>query len=153
MKRHPGFCSVLCLLLAVPLVFGCSSDKGKPYLPADVADTDYVTTKSGLKYFDLEVGDGPSPRRGQSVVVHYTGWLTDGKIFDSSIMKQRPFSFAVGGGQVIRGWDEGVATMKVGGKRQLVIPPDLAYGDGGAGNVIPPEATLTFQVELLEIKD
>lgn len=110
------------------------------------------TTPSGLQYVDVKVGTGASPQKGQTAVVHYTGWLVDGKKFDSSKDRGQPFSFAVGRGQVIKGWDEGVATMKVGGTRKLVIPPDLAYGARGAGGVIPPNATLTFEVELLEIR-
>lgn len=110
------------------------------------------TTPSGLQYVDVKVGTGASPQKGQTAVVHYTGWLVDGKKFDSSKDRGQPFSFAVGRGQVIKGWDEGVATMKVGGTRKLVIPPDLGYGARGAGGVIPPNATLTFEVELLEIR-
>lgn len=110
------------------------------------------TTPSGLQYVDLKVGTGASPQKGQTAVVHYTGWLVDGKKFDSSKDRGQPFSFAIGRGQVIKGWDEGVATMKVGGTRKLVIPPDLGYGARGAGGVIPPNATLTFEVELLEIR-
>jgi peptidylprolyl isomerase len=110
------------------------------------------TTPSGLQYVDLKVGTGASPQKGQTAVVHYTGWLVDGKKFDSSKDRGQPFTFAVGRGQVIKGWDEGVATMKVGGTRKLVIPPDLGYGARGAGGVIPPNATLTFEVELLEVR-
>jgi peptidylprolyl isomerase len=110
------------------------------------------TTPSGLQYVDVKVGTGASPKQGQTAVVHYTGWLVDGKKFDSSKDRGQPFSFALGRGQVIKGWDEGVATMKVGGTRKLVIPPDLGYGARGAGGVIPPNATLTFEVELLEIR-
>lgn len=111
-----------------------------------------VTTASGLKYTDLKVGDGPSPTPGQVCVMHYTGWLTDGTKFDSSVDRGQPFEFAIGQGMVIRGWDEGVATMKVGGKRKLVIPAALGYGDRGAGGRIPPGATLIFEVELLGLK-
>jgi len=109
-------------------------------------------TASGLQYVDLKPGTGASPKTGQTAVVHYTGWLLDGKKFDSSKDRGQPFTFAVGRGQVIKGWDEGVATMKVGGVRKLIIPPELGYGARGAGGVIPPNATLTFEVELLEIR-
>ena len=110
-----------------------------------------VTTPSGLQYVDSKVGEGKSPQSGQRVKVHYTGWLTNGKKFDSSVDRGDPFVFTIGQGQVIRGWDEGVATMKVGGKRKLTIPPDLGYGPRGAGGVIPGNATLVFEVELLGI--
>ena len=108
-------------------------------------------TDSGLKYEDLAIGDGATATTGQQVSVHYTGWLTDGSKFDSSVDRNQPFEFALGRGMVIRGWDEGVAGMKVGGKRKLTIPPQLGYGAHGAGGVIPPNATLVFEVELLEI--
>jgi peptidylprolyl isomerase len=111
-----------------------------------------VTTPSGLKYIDLKEGDGLSPKTGQQVTVHYTGTLENGKKFDSSRDRGRPFSFKIGVGQVIKGWDEGVATMKIGGQRILIIPAELGYGSRGAGGVIPPNATLVFDVELLEIK-
>jgi len=111
-----------------------------------------ITTPSGLKYIDMEIGSGESPQTGQGVVVHYTGTLEDGTKFDSSMDRNKPFSFTIGIGRVIQGWDEGVATMKVGGKRRLTIPSDLGYGARGAGGVIPPNATLIFDVELLEIR-
>ena len=110
-----------------------------------------ITTSSGLKYIDEVVGEGDSPARGKKVRVHYTGRLTDGKKFDSSVDRGQPFEFIIGVGQVIRGWDEGVASMKVGGKRQLIIPPDLGYGARGAGSAIPPNAELVFDVELLGV--
>lgn len=124
---------------------------GAPAAPTEVAESDYTTTESGLQYYDFEVGSGETPETGATVLVHYTGWLTDTTKFDSSLDRAEPFAFAVGTGQVIPGWDEGVGTMQVGGKRQLVIPSDLGYGDRGAGGVIPPGATLIFEVELLEI--
>src|SRR5438105_5636876 len=104
-----------------------------------------VTNASGLKYDDLVVGTGPEAKKGQTVSVHYTGWLTDGTKFDSSKDRGQPFSFPLGAGRVIRGWDEGVAGMKVGGKRKLTIPPELGYGARGAAGVIPPDATLVFE--------
>jgi peptidylprolyl isomerase len=110
-----------------------------------------VTTASGLKYVDVIVGKGASPTVGKQVKVHYTGTLENGKKFDSSVDRNEPFSFAIGVGQVIRGWDEGVMTMKVGGKRKLIIPSKLGYGARGAGGVIPPNATLLFDVELLDV--
>ena len=111
-----------------------------------------VTTPSGLKYEDLKVGTGAEAKAGQTVSVHYTGWLTDGKKFDSSVDRRQPFEFPLGMGRVIKGWDEGVQGMKVGGKRKLTIPPGLGYGARGAGGAIPPNATLIFDVELLGIK-
>ena len=108
-------------------------------------------TDSGLKYEDLVEGEGEPAKANQRVRVHYTGWLTDGTKFDSSLDRNDPFSFPLGGGRVIRGWDEGVQGMKVGGRRKLTIPSQLGYGSAGAGGVIPPNATLVFEVELLEI--
>ena len=123
-----------------------------PEKPQTVADADFTTTESGLKYHDFVVGTGPTPTQGQTVEVEYTGWLTDGTKFDSSFDRAKGIVFALGTGRVIKGWDEGLATMKVGGKRQLVIPSDIAYGDRGRPPVIPPGATLVFEVELTGIK-
>lgn len=110
-----------------------------------------VTTASGLQFEDLIEGDGIEAKAGSRVSVHYTGWLTDGKKFDSSLDRKQPFEFKLGAGNVIKGWDEGVAGMKTGGKRKLTIPPELGYGMRGAGGVIPPNATLVFEVELLKV--
>jgi peptidylprolyl isomerase len=116
-----------------------------------------MTTPSGLKIIDTHPGTGASPKTGQTCVMHYTGWLYDnatkGKKFDSSVDRNEPFEFKIGLHQVIAGWDEGVSTMKVGGKRTLIIPPELGYGARGAGGVIPPNATLIFDVELLAVKN
>ncbi|MCK5092945.1 MAG: FKBP-type peptidyl-prolyl cis-trans isomerase [Gammaproteobacteria bacterium] len=117
-------------------------------------ETNAITTESGLKYIDLETGDGAEATGpGQTVIVHYTGWLEDGTKFDSSMDRDDPFSFPLGVGFVIKGWDEGVVGMKVGGKRKLTIPPEIGYGATGAGGAIPPNATLVFEVELLEISE
>jgi FKBP-type peptidyl-prolyl cis-trans isomerase FkpA len=111
-----------------------------------------MKTPSGLEYEDVRVGSGVEATSGKTVDVHYTGWLTDGKKFDSSRDRGQPFSFRLGAGQVIRGWDEGVAGMKIGGQRKLTIPAELGYGARGVGGVIPPNATLVFDVELLGVK-
>ena len=111
-----------------------------------------VTIASGLKFTDTKVGTGAEAKAGQTAVVHYTGYLTNGTKFDSSKDRGQPFSFPLGGGRVIKGWDEGVQGMKVGGTRTLLIPPQLGYGARGAGGVIPPNATLVFEVELLDLK-
>jgi len=136
------------LRLAVPLLGALVI-----VMTLDASAQNLTTTPSGLKYKDEVVGTGPEPKAGQAVSVHYTGWLDQngqkGTKFDSSRDRGQPFSFTLGRGQVIAGWDQGVATMKTGGKRTLVIPPELGYGARGAGGVIPPNATLIFEVELL----
>jgi peptidylprolyl isomerase len=131
--------AILSLLAAVTL--GPVFAEGQP-----------VTTASGLQYTDVKEGKGLSPKEGQVVIVHYTGTLPNGTKFDSSRDRGDPFKFTLGAGQVIKGWDEGIATMKVGGQRSLVIPPELGYGPQGAGGVIPPNSTLHFDVELIGVE-
>lgn len=152
------------VFLSVALAAGlaaasASADEKKltpPSEPEKKSESKMTKTPSGLQYEDTKVGTGASPKSGQTCVMHYTGWLWEngakGKKFDSSVDRGTPFSFPLGQGRVIKGWDEGVATMKVGGKRTLLIPPDLGYGARGAGGVIPPNATLLFDVELLDAK-
>lgn len=138
----------IALVLMLALFLGaCQSPSSGP-----TASNTLTTTSSGLQYQEITVGTGATPQTDQTVSVHYTGWLADGKKFDSSVDRGQPLQFVLGRGQVIKGWDEGVATMKVGGKRKLIIPPALAYGSTGFGGVIPPNATLTFEVQLLGIK-
>ena len=139
------------LLVLASLTSNClAADMQPPDKPAGEQE---VTTESGLKYSDVVVGSGREAALGDTATVHYTGWLTDGKKFDSSVDRGEPFKFPLGAGEVIRGWDQGVEGMKKGGKRRLVIPAALAYGDSGAGGgVIPPGATLVFDVELLGIE-
>ena len=135
-----------------PTNAGTTQSTTKPSTPHKTTTaTSWVTTPSGLKYQDVVVGKGPQPKVGDTVVVNYTGKFTNGKVFDTSVGKQ-PFEFHLGRGEVIKGWDEGVGSMHVGGKRKLLIPPDLAYGQAGYPGVIPPNSTLTFDVELLKIK-
>jgi peptidylprolyl isomerase len=139
-----------------PRLFVSAILLGLAVAPLSALAAGEVTTPSGLRIIDVKVGTGPVPQAGQTVTVNYTGWLfVDGKKdkkFDSSLDRGQPFSFTLGQGQVIKGWDEGVATMHVGGKRTLIIPPDLGYGASGAGGVIPPGATLMFDVDLLGAK-
>ena len=145
---------VLSLLLTVLLTTGvaaCASPPGATQSPPGASATE-VTMSDGLKYTDEQIGTGAVATAGKTAVVHYTGWLENGTKFDSSLDRNQPFSFPLGAGQVIKGWDEGVQGMKVGGKRTLIIPPDLGYGARGAGGVIPPNATLKFEVQLLDVK-
>lgn len=137
--------AAVAVFIALSPAFSKAATMSAPAAPASE-----VTTPSGLKYQDIKVGAGEVAAAGQTVSVHYTGTLTDGKKFDSSKDRNQPFEFPLGGGRVIRGWDEGVQGMKVGGVRKLTIPPELGYGARGAGGVIPPNATLIFEVELLK---
>ncbi|MGE0227250.1 MAG: FKBP-type peptidyl-prolyl cis-trans isomerase [Dehalococcoidia bacterium] len=159
-----------CVLIAGVAVACGSDDEGAAATAASQAEGTSVSTNegnapgvpvltgavqrtaSGLGYIDEKVGDGASPQAGQQVTVHYTGWLTNGKKFDSSRDRGQPFVFPIGAGRVIAGWDEGVATMKVGGKRRLIIPANLGYGARGAGATIPPNSVLIFDVELLGVQ-
>jgi peptidylprolyl isomerase len=146
---------VLLLLVAVTIP-ACSQKEtksgGEQPAVGQTVPAGMITTPSGLAYQDLVAGSGPTPTAGKLVRVHYTGWLQNGTKFDSSLDRGQPFEFPIGAGQVIPGWDEGVMTMKVGGKRKLVIPPQLGYGAAGAGSDIPPNATLTFEVILLDVQ-
>lgn len=142
------------MLLVAGIVIAACSDKdakqsgeAKPAAATAIA----TTTPSGLSYVDLVSGSGAQPVAGKPVKVHYTGWLENGVKFDSSLDRKEPFVFTIGRGEVIPGWDEGVMGMKVGGKRRLIVPPQLGYGSAGAGGVIPPNATLIFEVELLDV--
>jgi peptidylprolyl isomerase len=144
--------------LALAAALTCAAVVAAPTFDPATAQTAGrpTTTSSGLQIIDAVVGTGASPQTGQTLSMHYTGWLYEngqkGRKFDSSVDRGQPFEFPIGVGRVIKGWDEGVASMKVGGKRTLIIPPDLGYGARGAGGVIPPNATLMFDVELISIK-
>ena len=144
------------LILALGLALVGSGAALLATSPAALAAEKAMTTASGLKIEDSKPGTGASPKTGDMCVMHYTGWLYEngvkGAKFDSSVDRGQPFKFTIGAGQVIKGWDEGVGSMKVGGKRTLIVPPQLGYGARGAGRVIPPNATLLFEVELLGIE-
>jgi len=145
-REFVQFAAFACAAAAIaPISHPANAQTGRP-----------MTTPSGLQIIDTTPGTGASPKTGETCVMHYTGWLyangQKGQKFDSSVDRGQPFEFPIGVGRVIKGWDEGVSTMKVGGKRTLIIPPDLGYGARGAGGVIPPNATLLFEVELLGIK-
>ena len=142
--------SMIGLLAVVAVAYVLASSLGSSGRPAGPPGTE-VTTASGLKYIDEVVGDGKSPSTGKMVSVHYTGTLENGTKFDSSYDRGQPYTFPIGTGRVIKGWDEGVMTMKEGGKRKLIIPPGLGYGERGFPPNIPPNATLTFEVELVKV--
>ena len=142
---------ILVFLATLGVACGSSSDSGSNISEVNMAD-ETVTTASGLQIKTLVVGTGDKAEPGKTAVVHYTGWLLDGTKFDSSVDRGTPFEFPLGAGRVIKGWDEGVATMNIGGKVELIIPAGLAYGPSGAGGVIPPNATLKFEVEFLDQK-
>jgi FKBP-type peptidyl-prolyl cis-trans isomerase len=150
--RNTRIAIIVILVVVVALVAFFAIQKSNKKTNTATGGGNMITTQSGLQYQDLVAGAGAEAVAGKSVTVHYTGTLQDGSQFDSSVDRNQPFSFTLGAGQVIPGWDEGVAGMKVGGKRKLVIPPNLAYGAQGYPPVIPANATLTFDVELLEVK-
>ncbi|MCH8297401.1 MAG: FKBP-type peptidyl-prolyl cis-trans isomerase [Chloroflexi bacterium] len=143
---------LLALIFLATLGVACGSSSGSESDSEVIMAEETITTPSGLQIKVLVAGTGEAASAGKIAVVHYTGWLLDGTKFDSSVDRGTPFEFPLGAGRVIKGWDEGVATMNVGGKVELIIPPDLAYGAQGAGGAIPPNATLKFEVELLELK-
>jgi FKBP-type peptidyl-prolyl cis-trans isomerase len=142
------------LLYCLFVITSCGSSVNGPIQdgPAQLSSTQYTTSTLGVLYHDITVGTGNVTQPGRLVTVHYTGWLESGVKFDSSVDRNDPFKFVLGAGQVIRGWDDGVSGMRVGGHRQLIIPPALAYGEGGSGNVIPPNATLIFEINLIDIQ-
>jgi peptidylprolyl isomerase len=154
MRAFPCASALAALALVTALASAAAAGTPAPATAETAGKT--ITTPSGLQITDSKIGTGATPQPGQTAVVHYTGWLYEngakGKKFDSSLDRGQPFEFPIGQHRVISGWDEGVATMKVGGKRTLIIPPQLGYGARGAGGVIPPNATLIFDVELLDVK-
>lgn len=142
------------LFITLLLIFGCSKEQKvlvHTDKPSKIAPGKFVTTPSGLQYAVMHKGSGKQAKSGAKVAVHYSVWSTDGQLYDSSLKRNKPFEFLLGQGRVIPGWDEGVALMKVGDVYQFIVPPQLAYGEKGAGNVIPPNATLVFEVQLLNV--
>jgi FKBP-type peptidyl-prolyl cis-trans isomerase len=156
MIRERGLMKTLVLAIVAVAISGFAQTATTEKKPATGGPTQVTgpstKTASGLEYWDIKVGTGPVAKSGQHVKVHYTGWLTNGKKFDSSVGTGKPFEFMLGASQVIKGWDEGVAGMKVGGQRQLRIPPGLAYGPAGHPPQIPPSSTLIFDVQLIEVR-
>jgi FKBP-type peptidyl-prolyl cis-trans isomerase FkpA len=153
MIRHSAATAIIVGLAAIFVVAQNSEQKSKPNTSAPTKVTGPgVKTDSGLQYWDIRVGNGDTAKERSHVRVHYTGWLTDGKKFDSSVDAGKPFDFTIGNREVIKGWEEGVAGMRVNGKRQLRIPPALGYGAEGYPGAIPPNATLIFDVELLKVQ-
>jgi peptidylprolyl isomerase len=154
MQAFPRAGTLLALVLVTALALVGAAGTSTTAMAQEAGKT--VTTASGLQIMDTKIGTGATPQAGQTCVMHYTGWLyvdgAKGQKFDSSLDRGQPFTFPLGRQRVIAGWDEGIATMKVGGKRTLIIPPQLGYGARGAGGVIPPNATLIFEVELLDVK-
>ena len=153
-KTLPHTLTAALLAAAFPFLISACADPQNGTAPQTEAPAGAgeTVTSTGLKYVDLKEGEGAEATSGGNVTVHYTGWLENGTKFDSSLDRQEPFTFRLGAGEVIEGWDQGVAGMKVGGKRKLTIPPDLGYGSEGAGGAIPPGATLIFEVELLGVE-
>lgn len=147
-----SLCAVLVSFSLAACSKGCNTPTGETGAAGDKGASTTGGSVTDLKIEDQKVGTGATAESGKTVSVHYTGWLTDGKKFDSSVDRKAPFKFRLGAGEVIRGWDQGVSGMKVGGKRKLTIPPQMAYGERGAGGVIPPNATLVFEVELLGVE-
>ncbi len=155
--KHSVYAGLLCALLVWS---GCTSGNPKmedkpmktaPY-PGELTVNQEIKTSTGLKYIDMVEGDGSSPRNGRRVIVHYTGYLMDGTTFDSSVDKGEPLSFIMGAQQVIQGWEEGIMTMNIGGKRKLIVPPDLGYGAEGYPGFIPGNAVIIFDIELLDVQ-
>lgn len=152
------FCAVSCAIIAALLAAGSLSalpgriTKARQTGPTPAPTPQEVVTPSGLRYKDLQVGQGAEAAKGRTVEIHYTGWLGDNTKFDSSLDPSHPFTFRIGIDDVIQGWHQGIAGMRVGGRRRLVVPPELGYGKQGMGRIVPPNATLVFEVELVNVR-